>query len=282
MNKKFGIILALCIFVMGCSSFKFAYGFLKMKVREQVETYLDVREDENLDLDAAINELVLWHRLEMLPQYASFLKSQVQLVEGSAWNKPQVDEAVMLLRIMIKDTIHGAAPLIAHVLVNHTSEFKVNHIQAAMEEVSSERREVYDKPLANQIDSAVDKAVKNFERFFGTLTENQILIVRKHKMPIYDSTGGWLVWQGKRQQDLLRFLRTEPSAQDIEEYIKVALTTPEKIIGQAYRDQADKWWARQTALFYDLIMTLDDEQRQIFVNNLNGYADDMVELANAS
>ena len=280
--KKFGIIAALCIFVVGCSSLKFAYGFVEMMVRDRAEIYLDIRENDGLALEAEISELVAWHRIEMLPQYAMFFESQAHLAEGSGPTRTQVDEAVTMFRRLIKDTSQGAAPYIARVLVNHTSRSKVNYLQAAMDEVLSERRKVFDEPLTDQIDAAVDKSVTNFERFFGTLTEGQIAIVREHKTQTYDPTGGWLDWRDKRQQDLLRFLRTEPSASEIEDYVKVALTTPEIIVGQTYRERADRWWDRQAALLYDLMITLNIEQRQTFVENLQGYAVDLVELAGAS
>ena len=280
MLKKMGIIVALCMFVVGCSSLKFAYGFVKTMVRERVETYLDIRENDVLALEAEISKLVSWHRAEMLPQYAVFLESQAQLAEGLVWNRAQIDEMIRMLRVMIKDTSQGSAIYIANVLVNHTSKPKVNHIQAAMVRILSNRRELYDEPLADQIDAAGDKAVTNFERFFGTLTDYQIAIIREHKMQMYDPTGGWLDWRDKRQQDLVRFLRTEPLVLDIEDYVKVALTTPEKIVGQAYRDRADEWWNKQAALLFSLMTSLDTEQRQTLASNLRGYAVDMVELAN--
>ena len=136
--------------------------------------------------------------------------------------------------------------------------------------------------LEEQIDAAVEKSVSNFERFFGTLTDEQIAIVREHKTRTYDPSGGWLDWRDKRQQDLVQFLRTEPSVKEIEEYVTVALTTPEKIVGKAYRKRADGWWDAQTALNYDLMITLDAGQRKTFADNLRGYAIDMVELADAS
>ena len=281
MLKKFGIIMALCMFIVGCSSLKFVYGFVKTIVRGQVETYLDIHENDDLALDAEISELVSWHRDKMLPQYALFFESQAQLAEGSGWNQAQIDEMVKILRAMIKDTIKGSAPYIANVLVNHTSISKVDHIEAAMNKVLSKRLELYDKPLADQIDVIVDRSVTNFERFFGTLTEYQIAITREHKMQMHDPRGIWLDWRDKRQQDLVRFLRTKPLVLGIEDYVKVALITPEKIVGQAYRDRADQWWAKQAELLYDLMTSLDTKQREILANNLYGYADDMIELANA-
>jgi hypothetical protein len=282
MFTKFGTIVALCIFFVGCSSLKFAHGFLKTMVSERVKIYLDIHKNDNLALESEISELVSWHRVEMLPQYAVFFESQAKLSEGSGWNQTQVDKAVKMIRKMIKDTSQGSAPFIAKVLVNHTSKSKVNHIQAAMDKALSKRRELYDKPLADQIDAAVNKSVKNFERFFGTLTEDQITIIREHKVLMNDPTGEWLDWRDKRQRDLTRFLRTEPIVLDIENYVKVALTTPEEIVGQTYRVRADQWWAKQADLLHDLMTSLDADQRQTLANNLHQYAVDMVELANAS
>ncbi len=281
MLKKLGIFLALCVFVLGCSSLKFAHGFLKTMVRAQAETYLDIHEKDDQALITEISNLISWHRVEMLPKYVTFFESQAKLVEGSGWNKTQIQEAVTMLRALIKDVSQGSAPYIANVLINHTSKSKVNHIQAAMNKVLSKRHKLYDKPLAYQIDTNVDRAVTNFERFFGKLKKYQVAIIREHKMQMYDPKGGWLYWQDKRQRDLVTFLRTEPSILSIENYIKVALTTPEEIVGQAYRDQADQWWDNQAALLYHLTTSLDNKQRQKLVNNLHEYALDMAELANA-
>ena len=282
MLKKIGIIAAICIFVTGCSSLKFAYGFAETVVRDRAETYLDIREDDAPGLEVEISALVAWHRVDMLPQYASFFEGQAQLAEGPGWSRAQVEEAVSSFRALIKDTSKGAAPFIARVLVNHTSPPKIDHMQVAMTEALDARRENFDAPLDEQIDAAVEKAISNFERFFGTLTDDQIAIVREHKTRTYDPTGAWLDWRDKRQQDLVRFLRTEPSVEEIEKYVEVALTAPEQIVGEAYRERADWWWDEQTALMYDLMITLDAAQRQIFADNLRGYAIDMVELADAS
>lgn len=282
MLKKIGIVSALCLFVAGCSTLKFAYGFMDSAVLNWSEKYLDIGEDNERLLDAEIGQLVTWHRIEMLPKYAEFFESQAQLAEGAGWTRADVDEAVGVFRDIIKDTSLGAAPYFARVLAAHTSEPKVNYIQAAMGRVVSERRERFKEPLADQIDTAIDKSVANYERFFGTLTDDQIAIIRKHKTKTYDPKGEWLNSREKRQQDFIRFLRTEPSTANIEGYVKVALTAPEKIVGGAYRERADRWWAKQAVLLYDLMITLNKVQRQTFANNLRDYAVDMVELAKTS
>lgn len=282
MMKKIGIVTALCIFVAGCSSLKIAYGFAETVVLDRANTYLDIREDDMPGLEAEVTALVSWHRVKMLPQYAGFFEGQAKLAEGSGWTRAQVADAVKEFRALVKGTSKGAAPFIARVLVNHTSDEKINHMQVAMADALAERRESYDEPLEDQLNATVEKSISNFERFFGTLTKDQIAIVREHKMRTYDPSGGWLDWRDKRQQDLVRFLRTHPSEDAIENYVKMALTEPERIVGAAYRERADKWWDGQVALFYDLMITLDTDQRQTFADNLRGYAVDMVELADAS
>lgn len=282
MLKKFAIVAALCVFVTGCSSLKFAYGFAETVIRDRVETYLDISEEEGPALEAEISELVSWHRFEMLPEYAAFFESQAQLAEGAGWTRPQTEEAVRTFRALIKETSAGAAPYISRVLVNHTSEDKIGYIKYAMSEVLSERRERYEEPLEDQIDASVEKAISNYERFFGSLSNQQIAIVREHKTATYDPTGAWLNWREKRQNDLVKFLSTQPDVRMIEAYVTVALTSPEKIVGDAYRTRADRWWDGQTDLLFDLLTTLDADQRQTFADNLRGYAVDMVELADAS
>lgn len=282
MLKKIGIIAALCVFIAGCSSLKFAYGFAETVIRDRAETYLDISEQEGPALESEISSLVSWHRIEMLPEYAAFFESQAQLAEGAGWTRSQVEDSVRTFRALIKETSAGAAPYIARVLVNHTNEDKIGYIKYAMADVLSERRERYDEPLEDQIDASVEKSVSSFERFFGSLSNQQLAIVREHKTETYDPSGEWLNWREKRQDDLVRFLSAQPDVDEIQDYVTVALTAPEQIFGEAYRTQADRWWDEQTDRLYELLTTLDAEQRQTFANNLRGYAIDMVELADAS
>lgn len=282
MVRKFALVAFLCVFVAACSGLKFAYGFAETFVRDRVETYLDISEQEAPALEQEIAALVSWHRFEMLPKYATYFEAQARMSEGNGWTRAESDAAVKEFRKLIRETSKGAAPFIARVLVNHTSAEKVDHISYQVKEMIAERRERYSEPLSEQIENAVEKSVSNYERFFGTLREDQIEIVRDHKSKSYDPSGAWLDWREKRLQDLADFLRSKPDVSEIQNYVEVALGAPEKIVGEAYRVRADKWWDAQATLNFALLETLDDQQRQTFADNLRGYAVDMVELADAS
>lgn len=282
MLRKFGAIALICAFVAGCSGLKIAYGFAETLVRDRVEDYLDVSEQEAPMLEAEIAALVAWHRVEMLPKYATYFETQAQKSLGKGWTREESDAAVKEFRALIRETSIGAAPYIARVLVNHTEDDKIAHIKSAVQYRISERREDYGEPLAEQLEASVEKSVSNYERFFGPLTQAQVAIVREHKTRTYDPSGAWLDWREKRLQDLVQFLRTKPDTLAIQAYVETALVAPEKIVGEAYRIRADKWWDGQADLNYALLQTLDRTQREAFADNLRGYATDMVELADAS
>lgn len=282
MFKKSFLIAAICVFVAGCSGLKLAYGFAETLVRDRVEDYLYVSEQEAPLLEAEIAALVAWHRVEMLPKYAAYFDAQAEKSLGEGWTRDESDAAVREFRKLIRETSIGAAPYIARVLVNHTTDDKIEHIEAQVKYSISERREDYEEPLTNQIEASVERSVSNYERFFGPLTETQVQIVRDHKTRTYDPSGAWLDWREKRLQDLVRFLRTKPDTLAIQAYVEIALAAPEKIVGEAYRIRADKWWEGNAALNFALLQTLDKTQRQTFADNLRGYATDMVELADAS
>lgn len=282
MLKRFVAISILCAFVAACSGLKIAYGFAETVVRDRVEDYLDIDEREAPALEKEITALVSWHRNQMLPKYAAFFEAQANISENDGWTRAKSNAAVAEFRKLIRETSKGAAPFIARVLVNHTSEDKVNYIAARVKENIAERRESYDEPVSDQIDDSIERTVANYDRFIGSLRDDQIALVKKHKSASYDPTGGWLDWREKRLKDLVAFLKANPGVAEIQAYIDVALVAPEHIVGQDYRVRADKWWDRQAELNFALLETLDEQQRQNLADNLRGYAVDMVELADAS
>src|SRR5690606_28205215 len=58
----------------GCSSLKLMYSFADDLVERQVNRYVDLDRDQARLVDRSLDRYFEWHRRNMLPRYASFLR----------------------------------------------------------------------------------------------------------------------------------------------------------------------------------------------------------------
>ncbi len=278
------IALVLCLFVLaGCSSFKVAYTFADDLLESRAEDYLDISNADSEVLDAQMAKMIAWHKTAMLPRYAAFFQGQSDIAEQNAWTRDGVAAAFAEFRQLMDETLEGAAPYVAEVLVGHTSPEKIDHLAARMAENTAELREDEEaETLEESIDEWVERRVSNFERFVGPLTDAQLSIIKLQAETAVDPEKRWLTNRAMRQQALVTFMRSEPTAAEIAEFVHQILLHAHEIVDPDYRAVTERRWALLEQLHYDILVTLTGEQQRELVYNLRSYAADMRELSQTS
>lgn len=282
MIRNFALIM--CLFVLaGCSSFKVAYTFADDLLEGRAEDYLDLNADDSDILDAQMSQMIAWHKTEMLPQYAQFFQEQSDIADQNAWTRAGVAQMFVEFRHLLDETLEGAAPYVAEVLVLHTSPEKIEYLEARMAENTAElKEEELSESLEETIDEWVERRVSNFERFIGPLTDAQLAIVKLQAETAVDPQKRWLTNRTLRQKALVTFMRSEPSADEIAEFVHQILLHAHEIVDPEYKAETERRWALLEQLHYDILVTLTDEQRRELVFNLRSYASDMLELSQTS
>jgi hypothetical protein len=277
--KYFSILILLVIAVSGCSQLKLVYSFGGDAIQNETEFYLDLNEEEGAALERRIEELVSWHRVEMLPLYAEFFRKGAEAVDRGALDEPRVRLVIEEMRYLLRQTVEGAVPHVATVMVEHTKPRKLNHLRARMAERSSERRKELEVPKLEWLSERTESSVRRFRQFFGDLSEVQVAMVRRYFADTAGSSKPWQRVREDRRQAFLAFLSGRPDQDQIAKFLSRIMLHSEEIVGPEYKRLAVAWWARFTDWMVEMMGSLDANQRQYFSKTLRDYADDMIDLS---
>jgi len=274
------LLLAITVIALsGCSRFKLLYSFTGEAIQQQAEFYLDLTTEEEIALEQNIDALVRWHRAEMLPQYARFLRDAAADIDRGDLSEASVSATIVDLRRLLEATVEGSAPYVATVLSDHTRPEKLVHLRARMAERLAESREDLNVPRTEWIEAKTESAIGRFEIFFGTLTDRQSGMVRTYFAKSADWNEPWQKVREDRREAFLTFLAETPGRDQIEFFLPRILLRSEEIVGPEYKQLADAWWARFTDWMVEMSLSLTPEQRRYFSATLRGYADDMIDLS---
>ncbi|MEE3094435.1 MAG: hypothetical protein VX340_10135, partial [Pseudomonadota bacterium] len=72
--NRIWIIVIFALAVGGCSRLKFLYSLSGEAIEIEVGYFHEQNEDEQTALEAKFVDLFDWHRVQMLPRYADFLR----------------------------------------------------------------------------------------------------------------------------------------------------------------------------------------------------------------
>ncbi|MEL0019511.1 MAG: DUF6279 family lipoprotein [Rickettsiales bacterium] len=274
------LLLAItAIALSGCSRFKLLYSFTGEAIQQQAEFYLDLTTEEEIAFEQNIDALVRWHRAEMLPQYARFLRDAAADIDRGDLSEASVSATIVDLRRLLEATVEGSAPYVATVLSNHTRPKKLVHLRARIAERLAESREDLNVPRTEWIEAKTESAIGRFEIFFGTLTDRQSGMVRTYFAKSADWNEPWQKVREDRREAFLTFLAETPGRDQIEFFLPRILLRSEEIVGPEYKQLADAWWACFTDWMIEMSLSLTQEQRRYFSATLRGYADDMIDLS---
>ncbi|MBO6948723.1 MAG: hypothetical protein JJ855_12160 [Rhodospirillales bacterium] len=276
LTGAFFILLALS----ACSSVKLFYGFADNALESRAEQYLDLDAADEKLVREEVARLVAWHRTAMLPRYAAFLNRQADTNDKGPWRREDVAAAFTEFRVLLDDTVAGAAPYISRVLARHTAPSKVDHLEAQMAAyIAEERLEEQEAPFDELLEQRVDRRVANLERFIGPLRDDQVEIVRLHTRPTVGDRMLWLDQLEKRQRALADYLRRDPASAALAAFVYQLVLRGYDIVDPSYKNVSAARWRKLEALYADVMASLSEEQRLNLSRTLRGYAKDILELA---
>ena len=277
--NRIWIIVIFALAVGGCSRFKLLYSFSGEAIKSEVGYFLNLNEDEQTALEAKFVDLFDWHRVQMLPRYADFLRRTAEEVDAGPLEEATVRQAVRDLRQLLRVTMQGASPFIADVLVHHTNPKKLDHLRSRMAERNAERRRALEEPLDVRIESKMESAISRFERFFGELTPQQTASVLRYFEEREKSSAAWLNFREERGRVLLAYLSDRPGRDEIAQFMPVIMLRSAQVIDPAYKRYSDDWWASFTDWMVKILVSLTPVQRRTFSEVLRNYETDMIELS---
>lgn len=277
---RIAALLAVLVALSGCSSLQVAYSFADDVLEGRAADMLDLDREERAGLARQTEAMIDWHRAEMLPRYARFLNQQADMAEAGGWTPLELSRSFEAFRALADQTVEGAAPFVAEILIEHTAPEKLQYLEDRMadyleERFEEERAETADDSIAEWVDRRVDR----FERFVGDLTDDQKAIIRRYTEDGMDDGLRWLEHSQHRNAALIDFLSSQPSEAALTQFVYRLIIQGPEVADPAYRAIQDRRWQLREAMYFEVLDSLSSDQRETLITSLRDYADQMMGIA---
>ncbi len=207
-NRRLTIVVAWLLAVAslagGCSMTSFGYNVIPTWAMWQLDSWLDLEDDQRALARARVNQLHVWHRTQQLPQYAAFFRA----VDDKVRTGMDVDDVARWRRQVVaawQPFAREAAPAVAELLVSLKPE-QIARLRTKMADANRkwvrEHSGSEDKVLAARHKRYTERA----EFFFGDLTREQSHALRGDVAALPPNDGLMLAERQARQQRLLALI----------------------------------------------------------------------------
>ena len=272
--RYIAILTTLIFLLTTCSSTRFIYTFVDEFIKNEVNYFLDLDEEEKVFLNQQVSEMVNWHRTSMLPKYASYLNNIAYKLEDGQYTTTYISKYLANGKSLIEETVTGLIPYASRYLIQFQTVETIELIENKMLNRRQERIIELSKPDDFLYEKRLERLTSNFERFFGELKDSQVRLLEVHtRKTLYESRVR-LHNKTLRQKVFIRFLKTQPTEVELTTYLNKLLLQGHKITNPSYQAFSKASLDRFHDLLVSLLALSSTVQRETIVNKLRKYADD--------
>ena len=202
---RIAAVLALALLVTGCSAIKLGYENLPRLVQWQADRYLSLDTDQEALVNRHAKALQRWHRQNLLPVYAEFLREVEEEVHSpvtpgqvAGWRRTVVSAWAPLAEQL--------APAVAEVAVTlrPAQLARLRDELAKSNEKAAKRYRAIDP--AERQEARYQRLVERAESFLGDVNDAQKQLMREAAAAMASNEDAW--WQTRlaRQEAILALL----------------------------------------------------------------------------
>ena len=118
------------------------------------------------------------------------------------------------------------------------------------------------------------RLTENFERFFGDLNDSQLALLKSHTSLTLGESRIRLHNRTLRQKAFIRFLKTQPTEEELTTYMEKLLLRGHLITNPSYKAFSENSLKRFNTLLVNMLAISSAEQRKKIINKLRNYAED--------
>ncbi|MGH6612520.1 MAG: DUF6279 family lipoprotein, partial [Burkholderiaceae bacterium] len=199
----------------GCAAMKLGYNNAETLAVIQLNSYMDLTQDQELTVKERMNALLAWHRSTQLRDYASFIDRARAKLAGQV-TAADVIEFNQQLNARMMTTGDKAAPDIAHMALTLTTDQIDQAAKKIAKDADKARREqarLEKQPGAERVKKYSERA----ESWFGRLNDAQKEIVQKSMTNRPSDATWWIDEKERRQREFIALLRKVQAERPSEE-----------------------------------------------------------------
>ena len=257
-----------------CSSTQFFYTFVDKFIQDEVEYFIDLNEKDKVLLSQQISEMVSWHRTSIFPRYAIYLDEIAKTLEETYDEKVLVNTTLAKGRLLIEETVLGLTPYASKFLIRHQTPKDIEFIKKKMKKRKEERMEEFLQSNETLYEDRVDRLTSNFERFFGTLNDEQVILLKAHAQATLGDAKTRFENRTMRQKIFIKFLQTEPKESELTAYLNKLLLRGHLLTNPSYEAFSEGSLMRFETLLVKMIANSSIDQRKVLIRKLRDYSND--------
>ena len=278
---RLAAIAAIAVSVASCAAIRVGYNNADTLALLQLDSYLDLTDDQEQTVKERFNALMAWHRTTQLRDYAAFIDKTRAKLAGQITATDVMDFNQQLNARMMTMADKSARD-IAHVALTLSPE----QIDRSAKKVASDAAKARREFVRLEKDSGAERAKKYGERaesWFGKLTDEQKEIIRKSLASRPSHETWWIDERERRQREFIALLRKiqadRPTEEAAARWVRTYFTQLNGASDADRRARAESYRRGSAELIAQLINRATPEQRAALDKKLNDYAQDCRSLA---
>ena len=267
-------LFGLIFLIVACSSTRFIYTFVDDFIKDEVNYFLDLNDNEKVLLNQKVSEMVTWHRTAMLPKYSEFLYNIANNLEGDQYSAVKVQKFLENGRFLINETVTGITPYVSQFLVQHQTVENIKFMENRMLSRRQERIINLSKTKDMLYEDRLKRLISNFERFFGDLKDSQNKLLEVYARETLNDSRVRLHNRTLRQKVFIRFLKTQPNELELTNYLNKLLLEGHMITNPSYETFSKISVKKFHTLLVNMLAKSSITQQETIITKLRNYAED--------
>lgn len=277
------LLLAAALALTACSAgVKLGYTYADTLLAYSIDGYVGLTPDQEQLVKERATALVAWHRSTQLRDYVQLIETTREKLAG-----PVTAADVLAFNVAVNARLavlgDRAAPDLALLALTLTPEQITRMQQKIATDNSKARRELVQFAGRETLDDRVKKYAERAEFWFGSLTREQLDLVRASIAQRPGSAAWWIDERERRQRELVavvqRIQAERPSEATATAWIRGYFAQLQNPTDPVRRQAVEQFRVGNAELIAQLVNAATPEQKAALSRRLGGFAEDFTALA---
>jgi hypothetical protein len=272
------VVVVITLLLSACST-QFGYRFADTLIEWKLNDYVSLNSQQEQSVDQAITTLHQWHATSELPYYAQQLQTLRDKIASNTLTESDLVATYEQFFIAWQRMLNAVEPHAQEMLPQLSDEQIIELIENLREKQREEEEELLEYSDSERSKRLIRRAEKNTRSWLGQVTKVQQRLINRWVVERLDTRELWLDYNQRWLNEFEKALQQRQQPEQFNNYLQQLFYNSEQWRSEELRSRVEHNQQLTLVLFYQLSETLTDRQRRRIVDKLDGYIEDMNEIA---
>lgn len=272
------VVVVLTLLLSACST-QLGYRFADTLVEWKLNDYVSLNSQQEQSVDQAITTLHHWHATSELPYYSAQLKQLRDKIATDTLTEADLVALYEQLLIAWQRMLRGVEPYALEFLPQLTDQQVSELLVNLREKQREEQEESLEVDGSERVKQIRRRAEKNARTWVGQTTKVQERLINGWVVERLDTRELWLDYNSVWLDEFAQALEQRQQPEIFEPELLRLFYQPQQLRSEELVAYIEHNQQLTIALMYQMYESLTDRQRRRVLSKLDGYIEDMNELA---